>query len=288
METADPPVHADALLAILTQLVQELHPGRTIPPLTLDSQLERDLGLDSLARVELLLRIERELGLTAAEDAALGAQTAAELLRLLGIAAPAATATAVPAAATDSAAVEIPRDAQTLTEVLQWHAQRMPERLYLSFHPSDTTTETLTFGELYHGAVQVAGGLIARGIQPGDRVTLMLPSGLEFFFAFYGILLAGAVPAPLYPPASRAQLEDHLLRQVGILDNAQAPILITVDEARDYARLLRSQCVTLRQLCTVPELRAGEPGAPVAVAAEALGLIQYTSGSTGQPKGVML
>ncbi|MFZ5621594.1 MAG: AMP-binding protein [Pseudomonadota bacterium] len=286
METADPPVHADALLAILTQLVQELHPGRTMPAVTLDSHLERDLGLDSLARVELLLRIERELGLTAAEDAALGAQTAAELLRLLGIAAPVAMAAAPAAAGT--AEVEIPQDARTLTEVLQWHAQRVPDRVYLTFHPGDAAAETLTFGELYHGAAQVAGRLIARGIQPGDRVALMLPSGLEFFFAFYGILLAGAVPAPLYPPTSRAQLEDHLLRQVGILDNAQAPILITVDEARHYARLLKSQCATLRHLCAVPELRAGEAIAPVAVGPEALGLIQYTSGSTGQPKGVML
>ncbi|MFN2308896.1 MAG: AMP-binding protein [Gammaproteobacteria bacterium] len=291
METATST--ATALLAVLTQLVQELHPGRTPPAVTLDSRLEQDLGLDSLARVELLLRIERDLGLTAAEAAVLGAQSAAELLQMLGVKAPARPSVA--AADTDSGEIALPQAAQTLNEVLRWHAERTPQRPYLSFYATDERIESLSFGELQSGAAEVAAGLIARGVQPGQIIALMLPSGLDFFFAFYGILLAGAVPAPLYPPASRAQLEDHLNRQVGILDNAQAPILITVDEAQVYARVLRSQCPHLRALCHVEELRAAAPAGPLApvavepqVQAQTLGLIQYTSGSTGQPKGVML
>ena len=63
METTDSTAQATALLALLTTLVQELHPGRAAPVVTLASRLEQDLGLDSLARVELLLRIERELAL---------------------------------------------------------------------------------------------------------------------------------------------------------------------------------------------------------------------------------
>lgn len=288
METNTPTSQSTALLPILTQLVQELHPGRAAPTVTLDSRLEQDLGLDSLARVELLLRIERQLGMTAAEEAALGAQTAGELLQLLGMKAPSARLDPSPPVPDSAQVVEIPHTAQTLNEVLRWHAERTPQRPYISFYTSDDTLQTLNFAELYNVATQVAGGLIERDVKPGQIIALMLPSGLEFFYAFYGILLAGAVPAPLYPPASRAQLEDHLRRQIVILDNAQAPILITIDEAKTYARLLQSQCPELRELCSVDELRRAEAVPPAVLEPDALGLIQYTSGSTGQPKGVML
>ncbi|MFA7386414.1 MAG: AMP-binding protein [Thiohalobacteraceae bacterium] len=287
METTDRTPQADVLVSLLTQLVQELHPGRTVPTVTLASRLEQDLGLDSLARVELLLRIERQLQLTAAEEAALGAQTAGELLQLLGVEASRSMPAPSLAAGTD-APVEIPHAAHSLNDVLRWHAERTPQRRHLTFYAGDDQSETLSFGALYAGAIEVAGGLQARAIQPGQVVALMLPSGLDFFFAFYGILLAGAVPAPLYPPASRAQLEDHLRRQIGILENAQAPLLVTVDEALGYARVLKTQCPALRALCSVGDLRTAGTGAAVDSGADALGLIQYTSGSTGQPKGVML
>lgn len=289
METNAHTSQSMALLSILTRLVQELHPGRSAPTVTLDSRLEQDLGLDSLARVELLLRIERQLSMTAAEEAALGAQTAGELLQLLGMKAPTVALDSATQSVPDSAQiVEIPHTAQTLNEVLRWHAERTPQRPYITFYTGDDSTQTLTFAELYNAATRVTGGLVERGVKPGQIIALMLPSGLEFFYAFYGILLAGAVPAPLYPPASRAQLEDHLRRQIGILDNAQAPILITVDEAKTYARLLQSQCPELRELCSVDELQRSEAVPPALLGPDALGLIQYTSGSTGQPKGVML
>ena len=66
----------------------------------------------------------------------------------------------------------------------------------------------------------------------------MLPTGRDFFVAFFAILYAGAVPVPIYPPMRMSQLEEHLRRQAAILRNAGARILITVPEARGAAALL--------------------------------------------------
>ena len=128
--------------------------------------------------------------------------------------------------------------AATLVEVLQWHARQHPERPHVLFQRSATETETLTYGELLAAAREVAGGLRDGGIVPGRCVALMLPTGLEFLQSFYGILLAGAIPVPIYPPTRPGQIEDHLRRQAGILQNCEAAALISFDAARMVARIL--------------------------------------------------
>ena len=100
----------------------------------------------------------------------------------------------------------------------------------------------------------MAAGLAGRGIEPGHAVALMLPTSREFFVAFFGVLLAGGVPVPLYPPTRRSQLEDHMRRQSGILANSLAALLITVPEARGVARLLRASTRTLREIVSVADL----------------------------------
>src|SRR5262249_57435910 len=89
---------------------------------------------------------------------------------------------------------------------------------------------SLTYSQLRDSARRVAAGLVERDIVPGDRIALMLPTSLDFFTAFFGILYAGATPVPIYPPARLAQIADHLRRQAAILRNACDPILGTVPE----------------------------------------------------------
>ena len=143
-------------------------------------------------------------------------------------------------------AVPAASQARTLVEVLEWHAAQHPGRLHLTVLQDEATVlGTLTYAELAARARNVARGLIARDVAPGDRVALMLPTSIDFFIAFFGILCAGAIPVPIYPPMRLSQLEDHLRRQTTILRNAGSCMLITMPEGRRLARLLRPQVESL-------------------------------------------
>ncbi len=280
------------LLDIVQRLAIELHPGRKpAARATLDSALDRDLGFDSLSRVELLLRIERTFGVSLPEQATMMVETPRDLLRavLSGHATgqPAAVATVSIVAPGKVAAV--PVEADTLLDVLDWHVHNNPQRPHIYLYGEEDEPETITYAALFDGALAIAAGLQAHDLQPGQSVAIMLPTGRDYLFSFFGILLAGGIPVPIYPPARASQIEEHLRRHASILANANTVILITVPEAQVVARLLKAQVEKLGNVITPGDLTVhGMAVTLPAICAGDIALLQYTSGSTGAPKGVVL
>lgn len=282
----------EGLLSVIRQLMSELHPHRSqLPSVALDSLLDRDLGFDSLERMELLHRLEQAFGVHLPEQDVVNAEVPRDLWHALRRARPAAQSEDAAAMADfESQAVgEAPGAAGTLIDALAWHARHHPDRPHITLIGDGDQVETITYGDLQEAAEAVAAGLQAHGLQPQQTVALMLPTGREFFAAFFGILLAGGIPVPIYPPARLSQIEDHLRRQIRILANAGIVALITVSEAQSLARLLRAQIDSLRSVLTVEALsRRGESLNRYLARPRDIAFLQYTSGSTGNPKGVIL
>ena len=282
-------VDPNKLLAVVSEVAREARPHFDAY-VSLDSSLERDLGLDSLARVEVVLRLEREFGASLPEQALASSETPRDLLRFLLAAAGAAPQAAdrTVASLAQSEGVRPPEQARTLTEALEYHVERQPERLCVFLHEDQKDTP-LSYRGLWQGSLAYAARLAEAGVAPGRTVAIMLPTSLEYLYCFYGTLLAGGIPVPLYPPARLATIEDHMTRHVGVLKSAEAAIMVTIPEAKPLAWLLRAQVESLRAVLVPEDFSAqGDSFTPVRASGGQIGFLQYTSGSTGQPKGVVL
>jgi len=296
--TAPSPWSEAELCQLVLRVLQDLHPeqGGSLPQISLSSSLDRDLGFDSLSRMELLLRIEAASGLSLPEDTLETAETLADLWQAVqrGRCRPSAPIAVPPMAdpgvASSAPAQDWTSQASTLLEVLDEHMAAHPDRVQIVYLAEQRETP-LSYRQLHESSLALATGLQRCGLQPGQTVAIMLPTSPEYFFTYLGILRAGGIPVPIYPPARPSQLEDHVRRHTGILSNARTRLLISVPAAMQVSRLLQARVPGLHRVHTAAQLIAagqGQPFTPVAVRAQDIAFIQYTSGSTGQPKGVTL
>lgn len=288
-------------LANLTQLIKdlgdELHwPASKVSVISADTRLDKDLGLDSLTRVELASRIERIFGVLVGEGLFLDILTVGDLASaiekapVVNIERHRRMKIASQERPVKANSVVIPYAAKTLVDVLNYYETNHPKRDHVTVLRSRGEEKTIKYAGLFEGAKSVASALSKMRINPGDTVAIMLPTCEEYFYCFMGTILAGAIPVALYPPTRASQIVDHLQRHIEILRNAKTCLLITnrsimVGVGRllkiggsfinliDVERVIAGDSDDYRQLTAKPNDTA---------------FVQYTSGSTGNPKGVVL
>nr|AYM54023.1 AMP-binding protein [Pyxidicoccus fallax] len=158
----------------------------------------------------------------------------------------------------------------------------------LTFVDAQEREVALSWAEVRGRARRTAAGLARLGVREGDRVALLLPTSPGFMDAYFGALLAGAVPVPLYPPVRLGRLEEYHRATARMLQVTSAAVVLTDSRVR----LLLGPSVERarpRLGChTVDDVSRGDEEREVPVRPEALGLIQFSSGSTVDPKPVAL
>ncbi|NEQ49333.1 MAG: fatty acyl-AMP ligase [Leptolyngbya sp. SIO3F4] len=175
----------------------------------------------------------------------------------------------------------------TLIDLLNFRAEYSPNDSAYIYHRSQEKKDELTFLELHQRALTIAAHL--QSIDTfDDRALLLYPPGLDFIVAFFGALYAGVVAVPAYPPRRNQNLE----RLQAIISNAQATVVLTTAnlksklEERAVNELDFSPNYWIATDTSLPNQE--EVWQRPSVTSDFLAFLQYTSGSTGSPKGVMV
>ncbi len=182
-------------------------------------------------------------------------------------------------------------DHQTLADVLRWRARVQPDQAAYTFLTDGGEREAcFTYAELDRRARLIAALLQAYGAG-GERVMLVFPPGLEFVAGFYGCMYAGAVAVPVYPPHP-VRLDQTLPRFLAVARDARPVAVLTTAALLPIAEGVLTaapELATMRWLASEASSDRAErewrdPGA----GRDSLAFLQYTSGSTAAPKGVMV
>jgi acyl-CoA synthetase (AMP-forming)/AMP-acid ligase II len=169
----------------------------------------------------------------------------------------------------------------TLVEVLEQRAADHPDRTALTFLPDGSGPETtLTYAELRRRALAVAGRLSASGAC-GQRVVLFCPAGLDYLCGFFGCQYAGATAVPLFPPSHCHKFE----RLQAVLADADVRLAITTRGVLEQGQVTGNLPLVFADAA---EPAGGPEQPPYRPEPSDLAFLQYTSGSTATPLGVMV
>lgn len=279
----------------LLEIVRQFQIDSGVPhqsDIRMDASLQRHLGIDSLGRAELFQRIEKKFSVSIPDTLLASAQTLQDIAEFLEHASP----SGLPMARrkryeTHGERPKINLDEiRTLLDLPLVYGKHSPDKVHIYFQKEDGKEETITYQTLLQNSLRVAQALTRLGLKAGETIAIMQPTQPGFFYTFLGALLAGGIPVPIYPPFRMHMLEVYARVESRILKNAEVRILVTFDQAEKLSHLLKTFVPSLKHVTTVEVLL--EEQTPLATPFQAqphhFAFIQYTSGSTSDPKGVLL
>jgi acyl-CoA synthetase (AMP-forming)/AMP-acid ligase II len=182
---------------------------------------------------------------------------------------------------------------RTVAEAIPGVAQHHPNNGF-TFQDVNGVETRRNFAEIEELTARRAVALRELGLARGDRFGLIVVEPEDFVLTFLAGLRAGIVPVPLYPPLSLGNLDTYAARTAGILRAAGAKLLLASAQLQNVLWSLVARVPTMSRLVVVEELRRarplhrGERAAWPEVVPEDVAFLQYTSGSTAEPKGVIV
>ncbi len=169
-------------------------------------------------------------------------------------------------------------------------AAKLEEKVGITLLPEKEggAEQHMSYRQLYHEATRSSAGLARLGVRPGDRVLIVLPTSMEFVSSFFAVQLLKAIPVPAYPPVG-LRMKAALEKLGRVATRAGARLCVTSPRLEPLLGDLLLRAPVVERLITVAELAAGdEPDDRFRSSGDDAAFIQFTSGATGNPKGVLL